>query len=439
MAKNTKQIVTIEDFKVTNLAEFQGKKETQEQLVKDNPYIEIVDTETYNTAKKHRTALVTGRTSLNKEKTYVAKRIKEIIVEPVATAYDELIAITTPHENKQQEEVKRYEAEKEEERRRKEREEQERIDAILQKINVIVHVVTIEINSLSYDQSLTYQIKPMYQGKEVNEEDFQEYASKYVSEIEALNFTLEQRKSFLAAEEQNRLNAIELQKQRDEQNRIDAIKAAIFNFNSKWQRIIANLTEDTINNVVDQFNAILDEDYQEFQSEYVSTKEMIELALNNRIAQIQQQVVLEKQQQQNKIIQRRGLLASLGFDYNTLTYSNFGIELTVIEDDLKTPDNVFNLIIESVKQRVFEASQPKPEPNPEPVKEEEILKEEVQQPPVNNTTFQDFNKVSEPEQKFSKNQVRSIDFLTNFVAYCEIHISTPIDLNIKNFVLSNVK
>src|SRR5690606_5834284 len=219
----------------------------------------------------------------------------------------------------------------------------------------------------------------------------------------------------------------------------DAIKAAIFNFNSKWQRIIANLTEDTISNVVDQFNAILDEDYQEFQSEYISTKEMIELALNNRIAQIQQQVELEKQQQQNKIIQRRGLLASLGFDYNTLTYSNFGIELTVIEDDLKTTDNVFNVIIESVKQRILEASQPKPEPTPEPVKEEEILKEEVQQPPVNNTTSQDFNIISEPEQKLSKNQVRSIDFLTNFVAYCENNISTSIELNIKNFVLSNVK
>src|SRR5690606_26785266 len=106
MAKNTKQIVTIEDFKVTNLAEFQGKKEQQEQLVKDNPYTEVVDTETYETAKKHRTALVTGRTSLDKEKKAVSKRIKEIIVEPVSVAYDDLILITKPHEEKQQEEVK---------------------------------------------------------------------------------------------------------------------------------------------------------------------------------------------------------------------------------------------------------------------------------------------------------------------------------------------
>jgi len=427
MAKSTSKIVTIEDFKVTNLAEFQGKKEQQEQLVKDNPFLEITDTETYEVAKKHRTALVSGRTSLDKEKKAVAKRIKEIIVEPVAKAYEDLIAISTPHETKQQEEVKRYETKKEEERKEKQRKEKERVDFILNKISIITHIVTNEINSLGYSESLTYEINPFYEGKEVKEEDFEEYTSKYISEIEALKFTLEQRKSFLAAEEKNRLEAIELQKQRNEQNRIESIKSAIFNFNSRWQRAVTNLQENEIEDVLQEFNAIADEDYQEFQNDYITTKEQIQLALNNRINQINQQIELDKQKEQMIAIQRRGHLASLGFDYNTLIYEADGNKLAFSEDELKGTDQEFLNILNYAKQTIEEFNKPEPQPKSEP--------EPVNQPdPVQQPTV-----IPEPEQKISKNQVRSIEFLNNFVAYCEANISTPIDLNIKNFVLSNVK
>lgn len=356
MAKNTKQIVTLEDFKVTNLAEFQGKKEQQEQLVKDNPYIEITDTESFETAKKHRTALVTGRTTLAKEKTSVSKRIKEIIVEPVSKAYDDLILITTPHEEKQQEEVKRHEAVLEEKRLKKIRDEEERVQRINQKIDNISNVIFDEINSLTYEASLTYEVKPTYEGAEVGAEDFEEYGSRFTSEMEALKFKLSQRKSLLAAEEKNRLDAIELKKQRDEQERKDILQKKLVDFRSNWNSTIINLNMTKADSALTRLAADEDVDFQEFQNDYFSAKEEIKLQLNNRITQLQQQAQFEKQQAEHEkqqkemlVIKRRGTLAGLGFDYNTLTYSNFGLELSINESELEQQDYTFNQLLEATK------------------------------------------------------------------------------------------
>lgn len=432
MAKNTKQIVTLEDFKVTNLAEFQGKKEQQEQLVKDNPYIEITDTESFETAKKHRTALVTGRTTLAKEKTSVSKRIKEIIVEPVSKAYDDLILITTPHEEKQQEEVKRYEAKKEEERLAKQREEQERVQRINQKIDNISNVIFNEINSLTYETSLTYEVKPRHEGAEVSPEDFEEYGSRFTSEMEALKFKLEQRKSLLAAEEKNRLEAIELQKQREEQERVENIKTRINEYIEFWNLEIVHLKIEDVSKTVESFDNTTDLVCDEFQEDFDRAKKSIEISLNNRITQLIQQVEYEKQQGEMLVLQRRATLAGLGFDYNTLTYLNFGLELSINESELEQQDYTFNQLLEATKQRIFEASQPKPEPVEE-------VKEEVKPEPTPVVA-----EATQPEPiitsiKYSKNQLRSIDFIKGFVQYSQQNTSKPVDINIANYVLLNVK
>lgn len=418
MAKKSQQLVTIEDFSVTNLSDFQGKKEEQEQIVKDNPFIEITDNETFVRAKKNRTALVTARTTLDKEKKAVAKRIKTIITDPVAQAYDDLIAITMPHENKQQEEVKRYETAKEEERRRKEREEQERINAILYKIDLIVHIVTNEINSLSYDQSLTYNINPIYEGKEVNEEDFEEYASKYSSEIESLKFLLQQRKSILENEEKNRLEAIELEKQRSEQERIDNIKQNIFNYQSFWNNKIHNLTEQTIEETVSEFNNANAVDCQEFQNEFAEVKEQIELSLNNRIAQIYQNAELEKQRVENLKLQRRGILVSLGFDYNTLVFVQENFSFKFDEKDLTLAEHQFNQIIQEFKDKLFLFKNPQP-------KQEETPKQTLEP--------------KEPKIVLSANQKKSIDFINKFIQFQQQSPDQPINVTIQQFVLKNVK
>ena len=102
----------LSDLKVSNLPELQGWKEKQEVLVKDNPYVEITDNKTYEVACKSRTALLKGRTELEKQDKLVASKLSTFRKD-VKTETDNLIAITLPFEEKQQIEVKRYEEIKE--------------------------------------------------------------------------------------------------------------------------------------------------------------------------------------------------------------------------------------------------------------------------------------------------------------------------------------
>jgi hypothetical protein len=124
----------LQDLKVSNLPELQGWKEKQQQLVADNPYVEIVDSKTYDAACKSRTALLKGRTELEKQDKVIASQLTSFRKE-VKTETENLIAITLPHEEKQQSEVKRYEAIKEAEKAEKERLEQERMEKIKAKID----------------------------------------------------------------------------------------------------------------------------------------------------------------------------------------------------------------------------------------------------------------------------------------------------------------
>lgn len=140
----------LSDLKVSNLPELQGWKEKQEQLVSENPYVEITDNKTYEVACKSRTALLKGRTELEKQDKLIASKLTAFRKD-VKTETDTLIAITLPSEERQQAEVKRYEGIKEVERQERERIEQQRIDTIKSKIE------SIESESLGIIQKMTFQ------------------------------------------------------------------------------------------------------------------------------------------------------------------------------------------------------------------------------------------------------------------------------------------
>jgi len=127
-------LVLLEKLDAKNLPELKGIKESQLKLVEENPYIEIVDNKTYEEAKKRRTALLKGRTSLETQEKTIASKLSNFRKQ-VSSVTKELIDIALPHEEKQQEEVKRYEQIKENERLEKERLENERIEKIKFKIS----------------------------------------------------------------------------------------------------------------------------------------------------------------------------------------------------------------------------------------------------------------------------------------------------------------
>lgn len=129
-----KDALQLEDLKVSNLPELQGWKEKQQKLVEDNPYVEIVDNKSYEVACKSRTALLKGRTELEKQDKLIASKLTSFRKE-VKQETDNLIAITLPYEEKQQSEVKRYEEIKASEKAEKERLDQERVNSIKTRID----------------------------------------------------------------------------------------------------------------------------------------------------------------------------------------------------------------------------------------------------------------------------------------------------------------
>lgn len=137
-----KTIIALDNLSASNLPELQGFKEKQLQLVDECPYVEIIDNQSYELAKKHRTALLKGRTTLESQDKLIASKLTAFRKE-VASVTKELIEITLVHEEKQQSEVKRYEAIKEAEKAEKERLENERIEKIKSTIS--------DFESCSYD------------------------------------------------------------------------------------------------------------------------------------------------------------------------------------------------------------------------------------------------------------------------------------------------
>jgi hypothetical protein len=129
-----KDALQLEDLRVSNLPELQGWKEKQQKLVEENPYVEIMDNKSYEVACKSRTALLKGRTELEKQDKLIASKLTSFRKE-VKSETDYLIAITLPYEEKQQSEVKRYEEIKAAEKAEKDRLEQERVDGIKKRID----------------------------------------------------------------------------------------------------------------------------------------------------------------------------------------------------------------------------------------------------------------------------------------------------------------
>ena len=151
-------LVLLEKLDAKNLPELKGIEESQLKLVEENPYIEIVDNKTYEEAKKRRTALLKGRTSLESQEKTIASKLSNFRKQ-VGTVTKELIDITLPHEEKQQEEVKRYEQIKENERLEKERLENERIDGIKKSISDFESKCHELINSMTFENGLETKSK----------------------------------------------------------------------------------------------------------------------------------------------------------------------------------------------------------------------------------------------------------------------------------------
>jgi len=124
------QILEVSSITLPNGQEL---KVAQELVVKENPFVLIIDSETFKSAKKARTNLKTARTGIQKGNRELISRINTF-KNSVKDIEKEIIDITLIHENKQQAEIDRWEEkkafEKAEKIRLAEEEKQRQIDAI---------------------------------------------------------------------------------------------------------------------------------------------------------------------------------------------------------------------------------------------------------------------------------------------------------------------
>ncbi len=209
----TTKIIKLEQIDANNLPELQGWKEKQEQLVKDNPFMEITNNATYVEAKKRRTALVSGRTEIQKQDKLIASKLKDFRSK-VKEASDSLIAITLPYEEKQQEEVKRYEAKREKERQEKIRLEQERIQGIKTNINTLFEKWKKGISAHTFETIKDVNIVQVL--SEIDTEQFQEFSEEWNDKTRILAELFYEKKMQLETQEKQRLEAERLKKEREQ-------------------------------------------------------------------------------------------------------------------------------------------------------------------------------------------------------------------------------
>lgn len=174
--------------KLMDLINIDEWKIKQQKVVEENPFIVITDNSSFTEAKKARTNLVSARTEIEKQDKVIASKLKELRVK-TQEATSELISITKPFEDKQQDEVKRYEAIKEAEKLEKARIEEERIANIKIEINETIKSFKDEIQILSFENIEAFENNFIENLKIFNKSKFHEFVSLYEEkEIEVLEF-----------------------------------------------------------------------------------------------------------------------------------------------------------------------------------------------------------------------------------------------------------
>jgi hypothetical protein len=287
--KETKPTTIIELDKIDpmTLPELASFKEKSLAVVKENPYVEIIDNPTYELAKKARTNLRTTRTELQKQKIAIKDKLNSF-KKRVENVTAELIAISEPHEIKQQIEVTRYEDIKEQERLEKARIEQERIDGIKTKIKSFADLFNSKIENLTFEGIGAFQAEFAEFIKVQPTDVFQEFEVLYNDMISHVTYSFSKTHAVLIAQEQNRLEQIRLAEERAENERKAKINNAIQNWFNNWSATIDSLSFFNHSGYFNDFQNEKPLECFEFQSTFAERRNMLIQKFESKIALLQQ-------------------------------------------------------------------------------------------------------------------------------------------------------
>ncbi|WP_185145391.1 hypothetical protein [Apibacter muscae] len=177
-------IITTQEIN-SSVNKLEGYREKQLKVLEQNPFIEITDNKTYEEAKKARTNLVSARTEIEKVDKGIASILNNFR-KGISDIKTNLISITKPAEDLQQEEVKRWEEIKEQEKLKKARIEEERKEKRLEELKpdkekIVDFLASIKIvelpnlkdpDILKHLSSITIEINKVIDNKIIEIQDF---------------------------------------------------------------------------------------------------------------------------------------------------------------------------------------------------------------------------------------------------------------------------
>lgn len=288
MAKQEQNLIKLDEFNIQQLPELQNKKQEVSAKLEQFKYVEIKDNTTYEEAKKSRTGARTLRTDLQKEQKAVEKKIKDHILVPVKNAYDELIDSVLPIENKQQDEVSRWEDIKEKERQEKLLLEQQRVDGIKAKIKEFGDVWEQAFSLMKYE-NIKECIDTFQESVQVIDvKELEEFEILFTDKVSDLRAKLDSRILLLTTEEELRLERERLAEIQAEQNRVNTIKTKIDSWEKNWLYVINNLEFRNISVTQNEFETQTALDCQELQSEYAEKRNQIQELLSAKVSQLKE-------------------------------------------------------------------------------------------------------------------------------------------------------
>ncbi|TWP23105.1 hypothetical protein ETU10_08395 [Apibacter muscae] len=209
-------IITTQEIN-SSVNKLEGYREKQLKVLEQNPFIEITDNKTYEEAKKARTNLVSARTEIEKVDKGIASILNNFR-KGISDTKTNLISITKPAEDLQQEEVKRWEEIKEQEKLEKARIEEERKENIKQSISQIVNKWKSEINVLVFNKIDSYKDFFNSEIENTDKSKFEEFEIDFLDKVEEVKTLLNSKIQELKDKENQRLENERIRKEQEQEN-----------------------------------------------------------------------------------------------------------------------------------------------------------------------------------------------------------------------------
>ena len=304
MAKKTNKNEVLIQKEMKSLPTLGGLKEKSLIAVKEFPFVEIIDNETAKIARKNRTGLLKVRTSLQSERT-IANKVLSNIKGYLKSEIDDIINVTVPFEDKQQENIDKWDEEKEKLKVEKEAVEEKRIEDIKGQIEKTELMATETLVAMENEtiESILLDIKEVIaKGRLIESEDpeimdedfdFEEFEILYDNMAERMIASYNLAKVKIEADEVLRLENVS----KEQKAKSDSI------YRKCSEHLLSNKSADYIKNSIDD---LLDTtfDFGENLPEFKSVTKLINSQLKNKMEQLKKDEISKAKEDRLNMLEK---------------------------------------------------------------------------------------------------------------------------------------